>query len=144
MTNITVKTWISLTVACATLVMAILFRPQTGKGRLSLLDVKGIAEANGFFAIANANELENEDAQFHKMIISRRALSEKELESLVMADLEHPLWRDCICVMRMRHAERVRHAEPAPDDIVGDLLLFGDKEIIRTMKIHLASIERPN
>jgi hypothetical protein len=144
MPNIAAKSWVSLALACGTFALTILYLPRTKDERPSMMDVKRIAEANGFFTFASEYELVDEEAQCHRIIISRRALSEMEVDSLVMADMEHPLWRDCICIMRMRPGVGIRHAIPAPDDIVGDLLFFGDVEIIRTIKTHLASSQRPN
>jgi hypothetical protein len=140
----TTKTWNCLTLAFgAMLAISIFLRPSARSRGPTLLDVKRIAEAQGLYSYArNDRNLANEAADYQKIIISRRILSEEEVEGIALIKTDGPSWRDCVCVMRLRPGGDQRHLVPIPDDIVGNLLFFGDAKMISAIKTDLASGQR--
>jgi hypothetical protein len=137
------KSWIVWSTALATTLAAMVTLKPPTSALPTVIDVQQIAEANGFYTRVCAEcELDKGAKRCRKIIISKSSMSEDDVALLCLGRLEHPSWRGCVCVMR-EFFPGGSHVLPLPDDIVGDLLFFGDLDIIRSVKASLAAgVER--
>ncbi len=101
----------------------------------TIMELKKLADANGFvtYAFDNPDFVGDED-KCEKLLVSKEALSQDDLESLNFAAMEDPSWQNRVCIMR-----DAKIVVPVPDEIVGDLQFFGDKEMIKAIRACLAS-----
>jgi hypothetical protein len=142
--------WCLTAIAIAAVASGIGLRSTLTPVPVSMVDVRDIAHANGLWTIACDGEAVDESATCRKMIVSRRPWNDRELDLLMTADPESPLWRGCVSVIQLRPGIGIRHLSPAPQEVVvnfgdvGDILLCGDRELVKALKGWIASSrERP-
>lgn len=137
--------WCLTAIAIAAVAFGIGLRSTLTPVPVSMVDVRDIAHANGLWTIACDGEAAGESATCRKLIVSRRPWIDGELELLMTADPESPLWRGCVCVIQLRPGIGIRHLSPAPLEIivnggdVGDILLCGDRELAKTLMAWIVS-----
>jgi hypothetical protein len=100
----------------------------------SIEEVQQTADKNGFSThLRSHREHAGGDFVMQKLIVSKTPLSKEDAEALNLSVLEHPSWRGRACVLWTNMPE-MKLMNPVPNEMVGDLRLFGDRDVIKAIK----------